>query len=253
MARQLGVSVRTLHHWHQSGVAEPSGRTSGGHRTYSTADVARLRRVLLFRDLGVPLRRIPTLIQAGAAERRDELERRRRELALTILHLQSVDQEVEQLLAAEKQGILMPVATQAQIFGDQWDPQWTAQAREKWGDSAQWAEYTERSASRTEDDWRVVASSMEAATAVLVEAKREGVAPGSERANALAEEHREALSEYFHCTHSMHVLIAVRYEKEPGLHEYYEQAEPGLSAWLKQVIDANACAHGVDPTNAVWQ
>lgn len=253
MARQLGVSVRTLHHWHQSGVAAPSGRTSGGHRTYSATDVARLRRVLLLRDLGVPLRRIPALLEAGSVERRDELERRRRELTLKILHLQSVDQEVERLLAAEMQGVLMPVATQARIFGDRWDPQWTAQAREQWGDSAQWAEYTERSASRTENDWRNVASSMEAVTAALVEAKREGVVPGSERANAVAEEHREALSEYFHCTHSMHVLIAVRYEEEPGLCEYYEQVEPGLASWLKQVIDANACAQGVDPATAVWQ
>ncbi|MFD1845177.1 TipAS antibiotic-recognition domain-containing protein [Arthrobacter flavus] len=185
--------------------------------------------------------------------RREELVRRRLELVAKIRHLQGVDQEVERLLAAEEQGILIPAAAQARVFGEQWDPTWTAKAREQWADSAQWAEYTERSATRTEADWHEIAASMEEITNALAEAKRSGVLPASESANALAEKHREAMSEYFHCTHSMHVVLAGGYVTEPGLQAHYEQAEPGLADWLKQVIDANSRSHGVDPDTAVWE
>lgn len=253
VARLLGVSVRTLHHWHHCGAAIPSSRTSSGYRTYSESDVARLRRVVLFRDLGVPLQRIPELLDADSAERRQELELRRAELAARIRHLQEVDEAVERLLMAEEQGILMPASEQARLFGEQWDPGWSAQARGKWGNSAQWAEYTERSATRTEEDWREVSASMQAVTDVASEAVRNGVQPGSEQANAVAEQHRRTMSEYFHCTHSMHVVVAGGYVSEPGLRAYYEQAAPGLSVWLKQAIDANARAHGVDPERAVWE
>ncbi len=253
VARVLGVSVRTLHHWHHCGVAVPSGRTSGGYRTYSEVDVARLRRVVLFRDLGVPLQRIPELLVAGSAERRTELERRRVELAAKIRHLQDLDHAVERLLVAEEQGILIPVAEQARVFGEQWNPDWLGQAREKWGDSAQWAEYTEHSATRTEAGWHNVSAVVQEATVAAAEAMRQGVWPGSEEANAVAEQHRLMMSEYFHCTHSMHVVLACGYVTEPGLRAYYEQAESGLAVWLKQVIDANARAHGVDPDTAVWE
>lgn len=253
VARLLGVSVRTLHHWHHCGVAIPSSRTSSGYRTYSESDVARLRRVVLFRDLGVPLQRIPELLDADSAERRQELELRRAELAARIRHLQEVDEAVERLLRAEEQGILVPAAEQADLFGEQWDPGWSVQAREKWGNSAQWAEYAERSATRTESDWREVSASMQEATDAAAEAVRNGVQPGSERAHAIAEQHRQIMSEYFHCTHSMHVLIACGYVSEPGLRAYYEQAERGLSVWLKQAIDANARTQGVDPERAVWE
>lgn len=253
VATRLGVSVRTLHHWHHCGVAGPSGRTSGGYRTYSAADVARLQRVLLFRDLGVPLQRIPALLKAGSSERREELRRRRLELAAKIRRLQGVYQEVERLLEAEERGILITAAAQARVFGEQWDPTWTAKAREQWSDSAQWAEYTERSATRSEADWHKVITSMEEITNALAEAKRNGVMPASECANALAEKHREAMSEFFHCTHSMHVVLACGYVTEPGLHAHYERAEPNLADWLKQVIDANARSHGVDTSTAAWE
>lgn len=253
VARLLGVSVRTLHHWHHCGVAVPSSRTSGGYRTYSEADVARLRRVVLFRDLGVPLRRVVDLLDADSIDRRQELELRRADLAAKIRHLQEVDQAVERLLMAEEQGILIPASEQARLFGEQWNPDWSVQAREKWGDSAQWAEYAERSANRTEGDWRAVSASMQEATDAAAEAVRHGVLPGSERANAVAEQHRRTMSEYFHCTYSMHVILACGYLTDPGQQAYYEQAEPGLAVWLKQAIDANARTHGVDPERAVWE
>ncbi|WP_354002408.1 TipAS antibiotic-recognition domain-containing protein [Plantibacter cousiniae (nom. nud.)] len=126
-------------------------------------------------------------------------------------------------------------------------------ARARWGDSAQWAEYAERSATRTPDDWRALVGPMRDLVDELAEAKRAGVAAGSETANTLAERHRAALSEYFHCTPSMHVITGRLALTEPGMADTYDRIEPGLAAWLSHVIDENARSHGVDPETAVWE
>lgn len=253
VARKLCLSIRTLHHWDQLGIASPSGRTLGGYREYLPADVARLRRVLLFRDLGVPLRKIPALLNATAADRRLEMRRRQEELKAKIRHLQSVEATVARMLKADEVGVLLSAAEQQDAFGASWDPAWGPSAREQWGDSAQWAEYAERSALRTADDWQRAVAPMQDVTDAFALAKRGGVIPGSDAANVLAEDHRAAMGEYFHCTLSMQVLMARRYVAEAGFTEYYDQFEPGLAEWMKLVIDAHARAKGIEPDTAAWE
>ncbi|MCM6772025.1 MerR family transcriptional regulator [Nocardia sp. CDC159] len=55
LAAATGLTVRTLHHYDEIGLLSPAGRTSTGHRLYSTADVERLYRIGLLRQLGLRL------------------------------------------------------------------------------------------------------------------------------------------------------------------------------------------------------
>ncbi len=58
VAELAGVSVRTLHHYDEIGLVQPSARTAAGYRAYSAGDVERLREVLVYRRLGFGLREI---------------------------------------------------------------------------------------------------------------------------------------------------------------------------------------------------
>src|SRR5947209_13231070 len=62
VARVAGVSVRTLHHYHQIGLLAPSGHSRAGYREYAEADLERLQRVLFYRELGFPLEEIVTVL-----------------------------------------------------------------------------------------------------------------------------------------------------------------------------------------------
>ena len=46
VARRLVISVRTLHHYDEVGLATPAERTASGYRMYRSDDLARLARVL---------------------------------------------------------------------------------------------------------------------------------------------------------------------------------------------------------------
>jgi DNA-binding transcriptional MerR regulator len=62
LARETGLTVRTLHHYDQLGLLSPLSRTEGGHRCYTRGDVRRLHRIVALRSLGISLEEIGTLL-----------------------------------------------------------------------------------------------------------------------------------------------------------------------------------------------
>ena len=142
---------------------------------------------------------------------------------------------------------------QAEILGAEWDLAWQEEAEERWGDTEEWAQSAARKAAMTRQDWARVAKETGVLEADLAAAMREGVAPGTERANALAERHLASIDQWFDATYAKQVLIARGYVADPRFTAYYDKREPGLAAWLKEIVDANAAAHGVDPDAAVWE
>ena len=42
------------------------------------------------------------------------------------------------------------------------------------------------------------------------------------------------------------------YTADPRFAAHYDRQAPGLAAWLQQVVNANAIAHGVDVEHATW-
>jgi len=61
MARRLGVSPKALRVYEREGLVTPA-RTAAGWRIYGPAQAARLHQVMALRGLGVPLKRIRTLL-----------------------------------------------------------------------------------------------------------------------------------------------------------------------------------------------
>jgi len=55
LARQTGLTVRTLHHYDEIGLLSPSLRTWAGHRLYTAEDLGRLVQILSLRQLGLSL------------------------------------------------------------------------------------------------------------------------------------------------------------------------------------------------------
>ncbi|MGQ4512335.1 MerR family transcriptional regulator [Streptomyces sp. DW26H14] len=58
VARRSGVSTRMLRHYDALGLVRPTGRTTGGYREYSAADVRRIFHVESLRSLGLSLKQI---------------------------------------------------------------------------------------------------------------------------------------------------------------------------------------------------
>jgi len=64
LAERAGISGRTLRHYHRIGLLEPDRVGSNGYRYYGPDAIARLQRILLLLDTGMPLADIAAVLDA---------------------------------------------------------------------------------------------------------------------------------------------------------------------------------------------
>jgi MerR family transcriptional regulator, repressor of the yfmOP operon len=83
VAKLVGTTPRTIRYYEEIGLLPPApARPAGGHRTYSGAEVERLREVMRLRDLlGVTLEELKTLLAAEEARALVRAELRREDIA----------------------------------------------------------------------------------------------------------------------------------------------------------------------------
>ncbi|MBB1571597.1 MAG: MerR family transcriptional regulator [Propionibacterium sp.] len=250
VARLVGVTVRTLHHWDEIGLVRPSARAWSGYRLYDAADISRIHRVLVYREVGMPLARSAEVLDQETDTA--HLMRQRDLLAERISRLQRMARAVDQMLERSSMNTQVSVAEQAEIFGTDWGD-YRKEAEQAWGQTPEWAQSMARQATMTRQDWIDVRDETRDLEADLVAALEGGVQPGSPEANALAERLRASIGTWFDVTYAKQVLIARGYAEDGQFFDHYEGLRKGLGPWLKAIVDANAAAHGVDPETAQWE
>ncbi|AUX37327.1 MULTISPECIES: MerR family transcriptional regulator [Sorangium] len=97
LAKQTGLSVRTLHYYEEIGLLSPSHRTASGHRMYSAGDVARLQQIKSLRELGFSLEQITGCLDRPGFSPLETIE----------LHLARLREQIalEQKLCARLEGL----------------------------------------------------------------------------------------------------------------------------------------------------
>src|SRR6187200_1183329 len=135
VAGLAGVTVRTLHHYDEIGLLPPSGRAANGYRTYTAVDVARLQRVLSWRELGFDLEQVAALVVTdGSPAAVTEQLREQHTLLLTrIDRLQAVARTVQKTLEAHEMGINLTPEEMLEVFGDHDPTEHAEEARQRWG------------------------------------------------------------------------------------------------------------------------
>jgi len=62
VSKLMGISIRTLHYYDEIGLLKPESVTDAGHRLYSHENIAALKEILLFKELGIPLKGIKKIL-----------------------------------------------------------------------------------------------------------------------------------------------------------------------------------------------
>lgn len=252
-AAHLGLTVRTLHHWDAIGLAGPSSRSAAGYRLYAEDDLERLRRITVYRELGLDLETIRSILDDSSSPVVKVLRDQQEQLMARIERLGRLGDHLTRMADAHEHGLLLSADEQIATFGPGWNPEWPAEARQRYGDTPEWRQYAERSVSRTAEEWRAVAEAAATLDQALADAMRDGVEPGSPTADALVDRHLEVFSAYFPITRQMQVVLARMYEADPAYAAHYEGIRTGLASWLRRIIDAGARSHGINPDTATWR
>ncbi len=119
VAELAGVTVRTLHHYDEIGLLQPSARTAAGYRAYSAGDVERLREVLAYRRLGFGLREIADLVDDPDTDAVAHLRRLRGLLVEQRDRAAAMVAAIDRELEARAMGIRTTPQEQLRVFGAQ--------------------------------------------------------------------------------------------------------------------------------------
>jgi len=240
-ARLAGVTVRTLHHYDEIGLLNPSGRSSAGYRRYADADLERLQRILFYRELEFGLDEIKSVMTGGAADASAHLRRQHAMLLDRIGRLERMVAAVEKAMEAHSMGINLTPEERFEVFAD-FDPdQHTAEVEKRWGDTDAYRESARRTRSYTKADWQRIKAEGQAATDKLVAAMQAALPADSPEAMDGAEAHRLQIDRAFYpCSYEMHVGLAEMYLADPRFTATYEQIAPGLAQYVHDAIKANA-------------
>jgi len=240
VARLAGITVRTLHHYDEVGLLRPSGRSRSGYRSYDAADIARLQRVLGYRELDFSLEEIGALLD-GEADPLEHLHRQRDLISLRIERLQRMLATLDRTMEAQTMGFRLTPAEMLEVFGEHDPAEHHAEAEQRWGDTEAWRESQGRISSYGKEDWLRLKADAEAIHARLATALTSGLPAGSDEAMDAAEAHRRHINDWFYeCSPQMHVGLAEMYLADPRFTATYEGVAPGLAQYLHDAILANA-------------
>lgn len=82
IAALTGVSVRTLHYYHQIGLLKPSGQSNSGYRLYSDDDLSMLQQILFLKELDFPLKSIKSMLCNTDEEKKEYLLKKQKDMLI---------------------------------------------------------------------------------------------------------------------------------------------------------------------------
>ncbi|PRQ12584.1 MerR family transcriptional regulator [Corynebacterium sp. 13CS0277] len=248
-AQALSVTARTLRHWDDIGLLQPTWRSSDNHRVYTPEEMTRARQILVFRAAGVPLRDIGDVLDHPRRQA-EILRRHRRRLEEDAVRLRARLRAVDTLL----KGYTMTTTPhddnqdpgECSTPGDAlWEDTWDAyreEAAARWGDTDAWQQAQSGPAGAD------LLATHRAFVDELLAARAAGVAPGSPEAARLVHAHRDAVGASFECTAARQVLLARMYVDDERFARFYQ----GAAGYLRDLVEAQAASEGVDLQDVAW-
>jgi len=243
VADVFGVTVRTLHHYDELGLLVPSERSAAGYRLYTDADLRRLQQIVVYRRLELPLDEIASLL-AGDEDPRAHLRRQREAVMTRLDELTDIVVAIDRALEREMDDRPATTAELKELFGDGFSDEYQQEAQERWGETDAWKQSASRTGRYTAADWAEVKAEMEAVNAAFIAALQAGEPATSAAAMDAAEAHRMHIHERFYdLSHDFHRGLGDMYVADPRFTKTYEDLAPGLAAYVRDAIHANAERH----------
>ncbi|MEW9502376.1 MerR family transcriptional regulator [Jeotgalibacillus marinus] len=135
VADLVGISVRTLHHYDEIGLLTPDQTSESGYRLYSDENLDTLQQILIFRELGFPLKKIKEIVASPSFDRQEALILQRKILIEKRSKFDKMIASVDKMIQHLKGEIHMTNKEKFEGF-DFSSNLYEQEARERWGDQA---------------------------------------------------------------------------------------------------------------------
>lgn len=239
LAQLAGVSARTLRFYDEIGLLVPARINSSGYRIYGEAEVDLLQQILFYRNLGVGLDSIKSMVTAPSYDRISALREHRRELLLKRRQLDELLANVDKTLAVAEGKMTMTDQEKFSGFKqkliDDNETKYGAEIRGKYGE-ATINEANRKLKSMTAEEY----TELEKLTAEVLDTLAAAFAtgdPAGELGQKTAALHKQWLSYYWSSySKEAHAGVARMYVEDERFAAYYDAKQPGSAAFLRDAV-----------------
>lgn len=239
LAQIAGISTRTLRYYDEIEILRPARINSSGYRIYGNREIDILQQILFYRELGVSLEEIKSMIMSPDFDEIKALAQHRKKLIEKRAQLDSLIANVEMTIASKKGDIDMSDKEKFEGFKknmiDENEQKYGKEIRKKYGDQAV-DDSNRKFENMTREEYDQVSALAEQIKETLRLAFEKGD-PSSELAQKCADLHRQWLSFYWkEYTKEAHAGIAQMYVDDERFTAYYDKDQPGMAKFLRDAI-----------------
>lgn len=230
-ARLTGVSVRTLHYYHEIGLLSPAFvDKQTGYRFYDDASLLRMQEILFYRELDFPLKRICEILASPHYDKDAVLAEQKKLLTLKKERLERLIAAID---GAGKGENVMNAFDNSQF------EQYQAEVQQRWGNTDAYAEYAEKRKGYTKDSYAAMMAGMDCVLAEAAACKASGAAPTSAEAQAVAAKLQQYITDNFYtCTKPILAGLGQMYVCDERFRENIDRHGEGTAAFLSEAIAA---------------
>ncbi|MCL2108430.1 MAG: MerR family transcriptional regulator [Oscillospiraceae bacterium] len=242
LAKIAGITTRTLRHYDKIGLLKPSRINSSGYRIYGQREIDLLQQILFYRELGVSLENIKSIISAPNFDSTAALESHLTALLDKKKQLNKLIANVRKSILAAKGEVTMSDNQKFEGFKekliDDNEVQYGAEIRGKYGDDA--IDFSNAKVkSMSEEQWRQAESLREEINATLKVAMESGE-PSSELAQKACDLHRQWLCMFWKdgtYSKEAHRGLGEMYVADERFKAHYEKVAEGCAEFLREAIN----------------
>ncbi|WP_142827540.1 MerR family transcriptional regulator [Planococcus soli] len=234
-----GISTRTLRYYDEIDLLKPARKSSAGYRIYGQREVDKLQHILFYRELGLELEQIKTIVNDSDFDYAEALEEHRKKLIIKRMQLDLLITNVEKTISAKKGESKMANKEKFEGFKqklvDDNEQQYGSEIRSKYGD-----ELVDQSNAKmlnmSEEQYQEFTRLEQRVLASLADAVKTGD-PSSDAAQQTADLHRQWLGfTWPSYSKEAHQGLAEMYVADERFAAYYDKAHPGAAQFLRDAI-----------------
>lgn len=156
VAKITGLSVRTLHYYHQQSLVVPEQNKETGYRHYTNEHLKQLEHIQFFKELGFSLKEIKSMLKNEQFNSLEAFQLQYRSLVAKQEHLQKQISRIKQLIDHEKRGDIFMNKESLNFDLSTYEQE----AREKWGNDAvdesifRLKHLSEEQQTKLKEDWK---------------------------------------------------------------------------------------------------
>ncbi len=227
-AKACGVSVRTLHYYDEIGLLKPSFVDEWtGYRYYDENSLLRMQEIMFYRELDFSLKNISQIISSPYYDKEKALSQQKK---LLVLKKERLEKLISSIDDAMKGKVVM------NAFDNSEFEKYKDEAKEKWGNTTAYAEYSEKSKNYGKDKFSAISGEMAEIFSKFNRAMKNSDAD-SDEVQALVKELQNYITNNFYtCTKEILSGLGQMYVYDERFKNNIDKAGEGTAEFVSEAI-----------------